>query len=734
MKFSPFGALNSRMKKLIPAFTIILFSSIFLFAQDTPDDTEDVVKITTTLIQLDVTVTDSKGNPVKDIKPEEIEIYENGEKQKISNFSFISGAAEKPAEPADKPEKNNLPVLPTTTVRPEQVRRTIALVVDDLTLSFQSVYYVRSALKKFVDEQMQDGDLVAIIRTGAGIGALQQFTSDKRMLYAAIEKVRWNPAGYGGTGVFAPVQASIEDSLNREENSDELSESQKNRSDENNDDESSQSSDIENFRESVFATGTLGAINYVVRGMQELPGRKSVMLFSDGFKLIAKTSDGFIESSRIMDSLTKLIDAANRASVVIYTMDARGLVTTGLTAEDDLRGKSAEQIRQIVSGRGAKLFDTQDGLRYLAKQTGGISIINNNDLNGGIRRMLNDQSYYLVGYEPDEEVFDPRKRRFNTIEVKVKRKDVRVRYRSGFFGVSDDEIAKLPKSNLTPTQRIMNALTSPFANNELPLRLNAIFGNELKQGSFIRSFLHINTDNIKFTEMPDGKKKAVFDILGVAFGDNGVLVDNISKRFTATVDEETYKLVKEKGFIYDFIFPIKKAGAYQLRVAVYDTASEKVGSASQFVEAADINKKRLMLSGVVVSNLTFKDWQNIIDGKAPEKSIDPISDTAIRQFKKGTVLNYGAAVYNPKTGAAGQPDLTSQIKLFKDGKAIYEGKIQPISLNNAKDVQRVSANGSLNLGAQMEPGEYVLQVIVTDNLAKKKRQTVTQFVPFEIIK
>ena len=83
-------------------------------------------------------------------------------------------------------------------LRPEQVRRTIALVVDDLQLSFESTAYVRRMLKKFVDEQMQPGDLVAIIRTGSGIGALQQFTSDKQQLYAAIERVRWNMRGGAG--------------------------------------------------------------------------------------------------------------------------------------------------------------------------------------------------------------------------------------------------------------------------------------------------------------------------------------------------------------------------------------------------------------------------------------------------------------------------------------------------------------------------------------------------------
>ena len=67
--------------------------------------------------------------------------------------------------------------------------------------------YARRALKKFVDEQMQEGDLVAIIRTGGGIGALQQFTTDKRQLYAAIDKVRWNPTGTGQIGTFGPMEA-----------------------------------------------------------------------------------------------------------------------------------------------------------------------------------------------------------------------------------------------------------------------------------------------------------------------------------------------------------------------------------------------------------------------------------------------------------------------------------------------------------------------------------------------
>jgi VWFA-related protein len=477
------------MKKLIFTFVFVLFSASTSFSQTptpTPklaDDDRDVVKISTALVQIDVTVTDREGKIVKDLKPGDFEIFENGEKQEISNFSFVSASSELVPANTKQTAKDRIstPLL-NVPLKPENVRRTIALVVDDLTLSFESTYYVRRALKKFVDEQMLTGDLVAIVRTGGGTGALQQFTSDKRQLYAAIEKVRWNSLGAGGTGAFAPMEATLLErskSLGAEV-SDEQLEAEK---------DSLRNSN--QFREDLFATGTLGAINYIVRGMRNLPGRKSIMLLSDGFQLFSETTGGFKESTRVLESLRQLIDLANRSSVIVYTMDARGLATTGMTAQDNTSGLSTEQVGEKLSERRDKLFDTQAGLVYLARETGGFPIINNNNLSGGIRKILDDQSYYLIGYQPDTETFDPKTRRFNRLEIKVKRKDTSVRYRSGFFGVSDEQIRK--PANLTAQQQIMNALSSPFAAGGISLRLNALFGNDAKQGTFVRSLLHVDS-------------------------------------------------------------------------------------------------------------------------------------------------------------------------------------------------------------------------------------------------
>ncbi|HQU81829.1 MAG TPA: VWA domain-containing protein [Pyrinomonadaceae bacterium] len=718
------------MKKCFLALVCALFFVSNSFSQTVnptpppkPADDDDVVKISTSLIQIDVSVTDKDGKLVSDIKPEEIEIYENGKKQSISNFSFISNVRTRTENPvSDAKGQVNLPV-PPREVKTENVRRTIALVVDDLTLSFESVYYVRRALKKFVDEQMQDGDLVAIIRTGAGIGALQQFTTDKRQLYAAIEKVKWNPLGNGKVGAFAPLE-SVTGQEDTSGNDSEDETTSQNVGD----------TELNNLRESIFATGTLGAVNFIVRGMQNLPGRKSIMLLSDGFRIIQTNESGFSETSRVFDSLKLLIDLANRSSVVIYTMDARGLQTAGLTAADDVSERSAKQIEQAMTARRAELFDTQEGLRYLAQQTGGISVVNSNDLSGGIKRMLDDQSYYLIGYQPDEELFDPAKRRFNKLDVKVLRAGAKVRYRSGFFGVSNEAIADRPTANLTPAQQINNALTSPFAVNEISLRLNALFSADAKQQTFIRSFLHIKGGDISFTDNADGSKKAVFDIVAVSFGDNGTVADEISKTYTMNIKEDAYKILKENGFVYDFTFPMKKSGAYQLRIALRDSTSGKVGSANQFVEVPNLKKDRLTLSGLVLENISLKEWSSRNEGKPPaEVIVEPQTATSLRQFKRGTVLNFGTQVYNAKHDSSQKTNLTYQTRVFRDGKLLFEGKPKEIPAENMLDQQRVLISSSLSLGKEMQLGEYVLQVVVIDNLANEKRKIAAQFVQFELV-
>lgn len=718
------------MKNIIFAAIFTILFVLTNFSQTptpTPPETDDVVKISTNLIQIDVAVTDSKGNVVKDLKPEDFEIYENGEKQNISSFSFVSSIREK--QEVNKNPKDKVPVpIPQANLRPEQIRRTIALVVDDLSLSFQSAYYVRRALKKFVDEQMQEGDLVAIIRTGAGIGALQQFTSDKQQLYAAIEKVVWNPLGRGNIGAFAPIDdsAALTDSQEEEEDDSENTQTP--------------ADNLENFRQSTFAVGTLGALRFIVNGMRDLPGRKSVILFSDGFRIFDRNPNGSQDSSIVLNFLQQLIDSANRASVVFYTIDARGLVSTGFTAEDKISNPSPQRLQTLLSGRSNELFDTQEGLSYLAEETGGFPLLNSNDLSRGVQRALDDQSYYLIGYEPDSDTFDANKRRFNRLEIRVKRKGLNVRFRSGFFNVASENLAKQP-TNLTPAQQIQSALVSPFAVSDISLRLNTLFGNDATQGTFVRSLLHIKAQDLKFTDDADGSKKATFDVLAVSFGDNGLPIDQLAKSYTLNIKGETYQKILRDGFVYYFTFPIKKPGAYQFRVAIRDSQAGKVGSASQFIQVPNLKKNRLTLSGIILENLTKEQWQrfNSDDPQTnnekvvPLESGNPMNDTSLRRFKRGTILRYGFEIYNAKLDSSKKPNLTTQIRVFRDGKLVLDGKQILIELNGQTDFQHIKSIGAMTLPNQMETGDYILQILVFDNLAKENRKIASQFVQFEVI-
>lgn len=681
------------------------------------DEGIDVVKITTNLLQVDAVVVDQKGKRVTDLRAEEVEMLENGREQKITNFSYVI-LQPKASPPQEKvaPQDRNVPI-PPVRLRPEQVRRTMALVVDDLGLSFESANRVRQSLRKFIDEQMQPEDLVAIIRTGSGIGALQQFTADKRQLYAAVERIRWNPTGRASIAAFAPIGSEPKLQTFSGHTPE----------------------DINQFRQEVFTVGTLGALNYIVRGLRELPGRKSVVLFSDGLQIFE--SEDSYANTRILLALRRLTDLANRASVVIYTMDARGLITLGLNASDSTGDMTAEQVDKALSNRRFNFFQSQDGLDYLAARTGGIAIKNNNDLFGGIKKVLTDQEgYYLIGYRPDDSTFNEVRggAQFHKIGLKIKRPGkFTVRMRNGFYGVSDESLEKVAQ---TPHAQIVNALTSPFGASGVQLRLTSLFVNDPKIGSAMHSLLHVNARDLEFKEGPDGRKDAVVDVLIIAFGDNGQVVEQFNYSQNLNIKKENFDRLIKNGFTYNVTVPIKKPGAYQLRTALRDRASGKVGSASQFIEVPDIRKNKLLLSGIVMKGMTLETYlkgnrsSNDGDTSEIETEVIPNAGSSVRQFRNGMALAYGFTIYNAQIDkTTNKTKLKMQMRVFRNGELFFEGNETPFDPSGQTDLKRLTANAGIQLGANMTPGEYVLQVVVTD-MAKEKPRIASQWLDFEIVK
>jgi VWFA-related protein len=718
---------------------------------------DEVVKITTNLVQVDAIVTDRKGKVVTDLAPSEFQIFEDGRPQQITNFSFVEANAPNnlvagggtTVTPKSKEKSGVAPIpVPPVKLKPEQVRRTIALVVDDLGLSFESTHFVRRALRKFVTEQMQDGDLVAIIRTGAGVGALQQFTADKQLLYAAIERVQWNAHGRSGLSAFARIEDDpLFNFRNRPNGSGEPAKptesNMRNPVKESND-------KINDYREEIYSVGTLGAINFIVRGMKELPGRKSIVLMSDGIALFNSENE---HNDRTLESMRRLTDLANRASVVVYAIDARGLPVLLPGAGDNLTGIKRDIGTRLISGisgpgvnnqmnqSSLEYFESQAGLSYLARQTGGFFVHDNNDINQGLGRVLEDQKgYYLIGYRPDDATFDAKtgSKRFHNISVRVTRPGLSVRTRTGFFGISDEDARPMRR---TRSQQLLAAITSPFASSDVNLRLTSLFLNDTEYGPFMRSLIYVDARTLNFKEQPDGSRQANVDVVAMTFGDDGLVVDQRTRTEAVIVRGAQYEQALKNGLIFGINLPIRKAGAYQLRVAVRDAATERVGSASQYIEVPDLKKNRLTLSGIYLASnrraeaLAQPGAQTTPASAEAEGSLgeqDPQSGPAVRRFRSGTVIDYGFEVYNAKLDkTTGRPQLQTQVRLFKDNQQVYAGKIIPVT-GEAADRKRVSAIGHLQLGSNLAPGEYILQVVVIDLLAKEKQQLTQQWIDFEI--
>ncbi len=438
-----------------------------------------------------------------------------------------------------------MPTTGTKRTRAEAQHRTIVLVVDDLKMSFTSAVYTRRAIKKYLDERMQPGDLIAIVRTSAGVSSLQQLTSDKRQLEAAAERVR----GGGGSG-----QSPL-DMLNRCRTSslepvlDPVTDTP---------DERRPGSEFDGFHEQSKFAGSLGAINFILRGLREVPGRKALVLFSEGLTICPEEQVKL--GTLFEDRLRKIADQANRSSVVVYYVDPRGLIALD-SAADAGSGSTAGNMKRL-SNASAMISSSQRSFNPIVYATGGFPVYNNNDIAGALQRVVNDQKgYYLMGYRPSEASFDSKKGqfRYNNIKIRVRRPGLTVRTRSGFYGFTETKGGPVRR---TRAEQLLGSLTSPFSSG-VNVRLTSLFGNE-PSGSFLLSMLHIDPASLTFVAQPDGWQQAVIDVLAITFDADGQIVEQVNRTQTLRARGNTLDRLMKNGVVYSLNVPVRKPGGYQL--------------------------------------------------------------------------------------------------------------------------------------------------------------------------
>ena len=536
----------------------------------------------------------------------------------------------------------------------------LAIVVDDLGLSFESIAYVRTMLTRYVDTMVAPGDLVAITRTSGSIGTLQQFTTDRRLLHAAVDRVRWSPNSRKGVGPFDANLPGLE-----------------------------RGAGPRCWTEHQRPAGRDGhdrharRPRYVLRGIESLPGRKSVVFVSEGFDLGIRDQ----KVSRTWSEFTRVMDRANRAGVVVYSMDARGL-QTGLSTAGDGGDVERKRLRELL--------DSQESLVYLAQQTGGFAVLNTNDLAAGMSRVIDDtRGYYLLGFDTSiaaDERWDP-----NDIRIRVKRRGLSVRARRGLFGPAD----KVRPREVAPADPLVAATLSPFAASAIDMRLTTLFAHDKTAGSYVRSLFFIDPAGLTFAVGADGRHEADMSLLLLAIGDNGRAVAQARLHVPLRLDDEAYAVMRQRGLLYSTRVAIKEAGGYQIRAAVQDDRSKAIGTSAQFVEVPKVGKDHVALSGVVMMDVAV-GWHRARPARrtATAMRTDVIADGVLGEpaIKISSPAAKSPTRSRSTTAAArARRGFSTRATLIRDGKPFFTTPPAPVSV--AADVRSpVPVGGRLSLG------------------------------------
>lgn len=441
--------------KTVLVSSLLLAAAGALLAQQRP-----ITRTTTTGVLIDVTVVDRQGQPVLDLRPEEFELEEDGKRQQIAAVSLVHGGlsravpavAGSPARTAGATTSTQAPdTAPPADARADDTPSVTAILFDRLTPEIRPLAH--RAAQAHVTSMSSPRDYAGVFLADTSLRTFASFTNNTGELRAAVDRLGVTPAtnvspqaerGAYGRVQNLPIDPNQPVTPSAESGAGWINPAERQKHLGKFDPNGPQRAEIElrrmelrmleTFRpllEEFHGHASLAALRAVVGGMAMLPGRKSILYFSEALPL----------TDAVKPKFEVLIQEANRNNISFYAVDAAGLRVHSeqarLARNVDLAG--AQGIGDVQRGRGAwtkdierqsDLLSSSVSLGRLAKETGGFLIDNTNELTSGFARMQQERTtYYLLGYEPSNAKADGK---FRRVTVKVKRPRVTVRARPGY--------------------------------------------------------------------------------------------------------------------------------------------------------------------------------------------------------------------------------------------------------------------------------------------------------------
>jgi VWFA-related protein len=695
----------------------------------TPDD---VVRVNADLVQTDVVVLDKQRHFVDGLTRKDFVLSIDGRPQPVAFFERVTtGDANEEAQLALARGQAREQGVDPSALRPLDRGRVIFFFVDDFHLSVASAKQVRDMLRHFIETDLGQNDLMAVMSASGQVGFLQQLTDEKIVLRAAVERLK--PG--------APALRDYEQPTMSEYHALAIV--------------AEHDTQVLNFyaapiiranpeidptvaRHMVEARAqallqqaanitarTLYTLEGAIQPAAALPGRKVVFFLSDGFYL-DRTNTGTLAQLR------RVANAAAQAGAVIYTIDTRGLSTDWAQPADALPG---DPTGVILSASFGAVAAAQDPLNALAADTGGRAFLNSNALAAGISDALSEtKRYYLLAWQPDED--NARARQTGRLAVTVAgHSDYTVLLRRGYFRLAADAIPRVltirhkpPAPNATPTPtpqtapELISAIVAPYPTSALPTSVSVDYQDTPQYGPVVTAAVQVDSESIDF-EPAAGQSVATIEVAGVVFDTDGRQVTSFKNSLTLATAARTQRPAGWRGLISQYNLQLKP-GLYQVRVAARDVRTNRLGSAMRWIEIPDLTTGALALA-----SLQLGERKSV----APERTnatADLIAPSVDGQFANKSALRFHTYVYNAARSGARQqqPDVALQVQVFRDNQPVVTAPLALVRARGADDPKRLPYEAELSLDA-LTPGRYQLRVTAVDRTAKT---TATRQVSFEV--
>jgi VWFA-related protein len=707
-----------------PFLSLLLITAIGL--QAVSQEQDEVIRVRSNEVRLDVVVKDKKGRPIKDLKATDFEVLEDGVPQKVESFRFVS--RETTAANSDSKDRKS-PDVPSTTP-PAPARRSTptvtALVFDRLSPEARGL--ARKAGLAYAQEGMATGGFTGVFGIDQTLRTVQNFTDDAQLVKDAVEsvtgqaisnynsnagKMRDNVERAGvleqqiaaATGAASAAGAAQDSAGAAAASADAGQASIQQKFLEM---ETQMLDHYERLERDQQGFATINSLLAVISPMQNLPGRKTIIFFSEGLKL----------PPSVVQKFPSVINAANRANVSIYSIDAAGLRTEAGTTEaarelnsiagasmaqqarGSERGANGPYLRGLERNEDLLRFDPRSGLGQLSDQTGGFLIHDTNDLVSGIHRIDDDMNgYYFLTYVPQNKEYDGR---FRRISVKVGRTNVEVQSRQGYYAV--ESAGQLPMLDYE-IAAIAAARNGRGSSNQTVLHSSALSYPAPGRNGLTLVLAEAPLSAFKFAPASD------FSIVALIKDGTEQVVQKLSQHYALTD--------AAKGNVLFYREAQLSPGKYQVQVIAYDAASGdvKVNITPLDIPKNDETKPRLSSVAMLkrAERLSPEEQKRDQPLRLGELLVYPnLGERIDRSTTKQLAYFFTAW---PAKGATKPLQMTLDILQNNHSLGTTSGELPA-----ADQSGQVKYAGSFGID-KLQPGSFELRITVSDGQNKTTRST-----------